>query len=156
MPRHRSPEPRPLKLLKGETRPSRVPSSEPEAEPGAVRCPDWLGDDAAAIWASYADELQVAGLLRPRNIDMFAVFCSAISEWRKAAHVMAMTGPIIKGRDQAMVSNPASREFARYSEIVRRYAIEFGMTPGAVTAMGRQLEDGRRARSDMDPARLLS
>jgi P27 family predicted phage terminase small subunit len=155
MPRIKSPEPRALKLLKGETRPSRVPSWEPEAEDGDVAPPASLSPDAAELWEQYAPELARAGLLRPRNVETFAIWCAAVVEWRKSAALLAATGPVVKGKDAALVSNPASREFARYAELVRRFSIEFGMTPGAVTAMGRQL-DGTAGRARYDPARLLS
>lgn len=157
MPRKVSPEPRALKLLKGETRPSRVPSWEPEAEPGSVVAPASLSPDALEVWDTHAPELERIGLLRPRNVDTFAILCAAIVEWRKAAALLSATGPVVKGKDAPLVSNPAAREFARFAELVRRYSIEFGMTPGAVTAMGRQLDgtvDSRDRRRD--PSRLLS
>lgn len=156
VPRQRSPEPRQLKLLKGETRPSRVPTWEPEAEPGDVEPPGSMSGDALALWDQYAPELVRAGLLRPRNVETFAIWCAAVVEWRKAARILAATGPVIVGRDGQSVSNPASREFGRYAEVIRRFSIEFGMTPGAVTAMGRQLDGTVRHAGQANPARLLS
>jgi P27 family predicted phage terminase small subunit len=155
MPRKgRAVQPRNLKLLRGETRPSQTPGWEPACDDGGeVGAPAHLSADARAVWDALAPELVAAGLLRSRYAELFAIFCEAVVQRRRAAAILASDGPVVPGRDVAMVSHPASREFARYAEIIRRLAVEFGMTPSAVTTMGRSL-DGHQP--DFSPDRLLS
>lgn len=153
------PEPRRLRMLKGETAPHEIAPWEPEAEAGPVEPPDFLSPDAVEVWERLSPELTRIGLLAPRYADQFAILCESIVQWRRAARAMAVAGPVIKGqRDGGLVSNPFSREFARYAELVRRYSIEFGMTPSAVTAIGRELS-GLVRHSDgqsKDPGRIFS
>lgn len=145
-------------MLKGETAPHEVAPWEPEAAPGETAPPEWLSPEGTEVWQRLGPELTQIGLLAPRYVDQFAILCESIVQWRRAAQALAVAGPVIKGRRDTLVSNPFSREFARYAELVRRYAIEFGMTPSAVTAIGRELsglvrhDDGERK----DPGRIFS
>jgi P27 family predicted phage terminase small subunit len=140
-------------LLKGETRPSRVPAWEPEAERGPVPVPAHLSAEAAEVWHQYAAELEQVGLLRPRNADTFAIWCSAVALWRRAAAGLADAPLVVEGERGAPVTNPLSRDFTRYAEVVRRFGIEFGMTPAAVTAIGRAVA---AQQGDRPPERLFT
>jgi hypothetical protein len=60
----------------------------------------------------------------------FKVLCEAAAQCRRASFILASTGPVIPGhRGDQMVTNPASRDLARYANILRAYGAEFGMTP---------------------------
>jgi hypothetical protein len=50
-----------------------------------------------------------------------------------------------------MITNPASREFARYAGVMAVYGREFGFTPASVTALARGMAEPDAA----SPSRLL-
>jgi P27 family predicted phage terminase small subunit len=132
-----------------------VPAWEPEAEPGPVERPDWIEGTAAEAWDRLAPELIRLHLLAPRSQDLFAFLCMSLAMGRQAAELLRTTGPIIRGRERQIVSNPAAREFARFAELSRRLGAEFGFTAAAVAAIGRNL-DGSHRTDRLDPARLLT
>ncbi len=144
-------KPTALKVLEGNLGKRRI-VPDPPVEDGPCPPPDGLSAPARAVWARLAPELVAKGLLRPRFTDNFAVLCEAYVNWQKAAELVAMGGPVVM-REGALISNPASREFARYAHLVRVFAADFGLTPAALAGRGEPEppRDGRR-----DPARLLS
>lgn len=150
------PEPTALRVLKGERSPSRgVPRWEPEAEAGPVEPPAYLVGRARELWDAHAPERQRLGLLKPAYAWVLAMWCEATSMWERSAELLRQTGPLVKGKDGQIVSNPASREFARYAELSRRLGAEIAMTPAATASIGRDL-DGTKRPLRVDPARLLT
>jgi phage terminase small subunit len=146
----RPPTPTPLRLLQGNPGKRRIP---PEAPPkaGPTGPPPGLSPPAAEVWLRLAPELVAKKLLAPRYVDSFAVLCESVVAWQRAAALVAAAGPVIQ-RDGVVVSNPASREFARYAYLVRAGAVEFGLTPASLTAMARANE---APEAPGGPARLL-
>jgi P27 family predicted phage terminase small subunit len=150
------PQPTALKVLKGERAPSRgVPRWEPEAEPGPIDRPVYLVGLAAELWDTFAPELVRLRLVAPRSAWALGMFCESVANWMRAAELLRSTGPLIKGREGQIVTNPASREFARFAELSRRFGAELGMTAAAVASIGRNL-DGSQRTDQLDPARLLT
>jgi len=99
-----------------------------------------------------APELEGKGLLAPRYLDTFELFCTAVVHWRRAERLVQQAGPVIQGRMGEVVSNPAAREFARFGTMVRNLGADFGMSPAALTAMAHANAKLPDAES---PARLL-
>lgn len=151
----RAPTPKALRVLKGETRPSQVPEYEPEPEPGPTPPPRHLTEHAVSVWHTYGPELTRAGLLRPRHVEAFGAWCEAVVNMRRAAEELANAPLIVEGAYGSPVANPLSREFARYVELVRKLGIEFGMTPSAVTMLGKAAAK-HGPDSAADPARILT
>lgn len=150
------PTPTALRVLKGERSPSRgIPTWEPEAEAGPVEPPAYLVGRARELWDAHAAERQRLGVLRPAYATHFAQWCESVAAWERAADLLRQTGPLVKGKEGQIVSNPAAREFARFAELSRRLGAEFGMTPAATAQIGRDLDGAHRSHS-LSPARLLS
>jgi P27 family predicted phage terminase small subunit len=99
--------------------------------------PAHLSAEAKAVWTQLQPELVARGLLRPIYKETFEILCVAVVMMRKSAEILDVSGPIIRGRKDAAVTNPAAREFARFSKIVRATAVEFGLTPASFGAVGR-------------------
>lgn len=148
-----NPKPAPLRVLEGNPSKRRIPD-EPEAERGPCDAPQHLVTEARAVWQRLAPELEAKGLLAPRYMEAFEVFCNATVAYRRAATLVARAGPVIE-RDGIVVSNPASREFARYASLMRAFGSDFGLTPAAVTAIARG-DSYQPNVSTGDPRRLLS
>ena len=127
--------------------------AEPTPEPGECRPPPHLRPDARAVWESLAPELERRGLLAPRYAYTFEVLCTCIAFYRQAAAELARTGLLAEGQRGEQVSHPASREVARFANLVRAYGSDFGLSPSAVTAVARS---GFETRPSCGPGRLLS
>jgi len=127
---------------------------EPQAEEGECPVPDDLAPEARRIWLELAPELERKGLLAPRYALSFRTYCAVSAELLRCEVLLAKSGPVIAGKGGRVVSNPVSREYRHYAILHRLLGMEFGMTPAAVTTMGRQA--GRGAGDVGDPERLLS
>ena len=93
-------------------------------------------------------------LLAPRYMQLFEAFCVSVVFMRRSAAIVEATGTVVKGqRDQAVVVNPASREFARYARLVQMIGSELGLSPASTAAIGR---DVSRSIDRASPERLLS
>jgi len=150
------PTPTALKVLKGERAPSRgVPRWEPEPEDGPLERPEWLETTALRIWDREAPKAQRLGLLRPGYEPLFAAYCVSLATMEAAGALLMKVGPVIRGRERQLVSNPAAREFARSAEMARRLGAEFGRSPAAAAVIGRNL-DGSQRTDQLDPSRLLT
>lgn len=145
------PKPAPLRVLEGSRAHRRLPRETPPT-PGPCDPPPHLGADARAIWTSLAPELEAKGLLAPRYLFNFEVFCDAVVQYRRAANLLNAAGPIVKGRMGDAVSNPAAREFGRFGQMVRNLGADFGLTPASLTAIARNAAEASDGRS---PERLL-
>ena len=145
-------KPTPLRVLEGNPGKRRIPA-EPTPDRGSVEPPSDLPEPAAAIWRRLAPELEAKGLLAPRYLETFEVFCRTFPQWRRAAHLVELGGPVIKGRRDEMVSNPASREFVRFGAMIRAFGSDFGLSPASLSEIARA-EDQRNYTAS-DPARFL-
>jgi P27 family predicted phage terminase small subunit len=143
----RPPKPAPLRLLEGNRGKRRVPAEVPPL-PGPTDPPANLSAEARAVWLRLAPELVAKRLLAPLYVDQFFFLCESIVAGQRAAVLLAAVGPIVM-RDGQAVPNPASREFARYTLLVRALAGEFGMSPASLTAMA------RAAKPEEDPGSPL-
>ena len=73
--RGRKPSPTGLKLLKGE-RKSRINRNEPEPPPGDVNRPTFVkGYRPKKLWDYYASKLELLGVLKSTDVDMFGGWC---------------------------------------------------------------------------------
>lgn len=144
------PAPTSLKLLKGETKRDRINRNEPQApapaEPPAA--PDWLDDDAKAVWANLVPQLHAKGLFTAWDLEVFAVFCEAVVHHRKACELVDNSAILLKGAHGAMAKNPALQIVRDSAQVIRAYAQEFGLSPSARSGIELpaqvEFEDARR------------
>jgi P27 family predicted phage terminase small subunit len=150
---HRGPPPKPtpLRVLEG-NRGHRPLPPEPTPEPGPCDAPEHLSARAKLVWDRLSPELEAKGLLAPRYLETFEMFCEAVVQWRIAAELVARTGPVVTGYRGSVVTNPASREFQRYAVLVRAMGADFGLSPAAVSNIARGTPDQVDRAS---PARLM-
>ena len=143
------PKPAPLRLLEGRRAHRPLPVEAP-ATPGPCDPPEHLSAPAREVWLSLAPELEAKGLLAPRYLPSFEVYCDALVQWRTASRLLSQSGPVITSArgDGQIVTNPVSREFARYACIVRAFGSDFALTPAAVSAMARGTPDQPESAAD--------
>jgi P27 family predicted phage terminase small subunit len=152
----RPPKPTQLHVLDGTLRPDRRHGQgEPTADLGDCSPPAHLSDEARAVWERLAPEMEAKQLLAPRYLELFEAFCSSVVYMRRAARLVDAMGPIIKGRSDSLVSNPASTEFARYARLLQRLGSELGLSPVATAVIGRGV-GASYEHSDSSARRLMS
>jgi P27 family predicted phage terminase small subunit len=149
----RRPQPTKLRILHGETRPSRIRADEPQPREAEPDPPEWLTPEARAVWDRTTVELRAMGLLAAADTDALVVYVNAVTNYAKAQQLIDRSGIlIVAGRkDRGVVKNPANIVAEHNAVIVHRLAREFGLTPSARV----NLASPRPAAED-DVLRLLS
>ena len=85
-------KPTALKLLEGETRPSRVPQNEPKPRPSRPLRPTFLNAGAKRVWNALVDELERTGVLTTVDQSALAGFCSAYEEAKRLSRFIDRHG----------------------------------------------------------------
>jgi P27 family predicted phage terminase small subunit len=149
-----APQPSRLKVLHGETRPSRLPQGEPVPRDAAPVPPAWLSADARAVWDRTTAELAAMGMCHAADTDSLVVYCTAVVNHARAQQLIDAGGVLLKGVEGGVVRSPAVAVVHAASVVINRYAREFGLTPSARVSLGRPPADlmGTRAAAE----RLLS
>jgi P27 family predicted phage terminase small subunit len=115
------PAPRALKLLKGETRPSRVPQHEPQPRPIRPDAPAFLNKGARIIWDGLVDDLDAMGVLTIVDASILAGYCRAYElAGRLSAYLdkqgisFTTTSGYVQQRAEVAVCNKAWDQVLRY------------------------------------------
>ncbi len=134
----RGPRPIPtkLKLLRGETRPSRLNRVEPKPRAGQPRLPLDLGPVARTVWRRVLRELGATGVITAVDADILRIYCEAVARYRYAAGMLEASGPLIQAggsgaRRGELVKNPLHQVVRDNAVLVRSLARELGLTPAA-------------------------
>lgn len=120
-----------LRLLHGESRPSRINRDEPVPAAVSAPVPSWFDERHALVWSRVCADLEAMHLLAGADRDTLAVFVRAVVRHEDAAREVMAMGVLVDGREGARVRNPATIIEAQSGEMVRRLAREFGLTPSA-------------------------
>lgn len=129
--RGRKPKPTVEKVLAGN--PGGRPLNEHEAQPEVrmPRCPEHLGDEARKEWKRMARQLFDAGLLTSIDRAALAAYCVCYGRWAEAETLVKEKGTIVKTTNGNIVQNPYLAIANRAMDDMRKYLIEFGMTPSS-------------------------
>jgi P27 family predicted phage terminase small subunit len=124
-----SPLPTHLRILRGETRPSRLNSREPKPSPKNPNPPTWLAREAKAEWRRLMRGM-VPGLLTPLDRQVMSVAAESWARWTRATRLVDKLGIVVEG-DRGLVKNPAI-QIARDAEATMRGCwAELGLSPAA-------------------------
>ena len=120
-----------LKILHGETRPSRINQHEPTPSSKPVTCPSWLCPEAKREWQRLAPELIRLGVLTHLDRDSLAVYCDAVVRYREAAAVIQERGVMVVGAQGQTVKNPALQVARDQAMVIKAFGRELGLTPSS-------------------------
>lgn len=127
----RKPKPSHLKILGGETRPSRVNRNEPVASSGIATAPEWLSARAAEIFGQISGTLDGMGIASPDDQAALALLASRLEEVEILTAVVEDGGRtyesdsgLVKARPEVAMRNEAMRH-------AQSLLAEFGLTPSA-------------------------
>lgn len=149
-----APSPTRLKLLKGETRPSRIGHGEPVPRAAEPVPPGWLSPPARDVWDRTVTELDAMGLAHAADADALTVYCCAVVNYARAQQLLDRSEPLLRGSDGGVVRNPAQQMANACAVIIGRFAREFGLTPSARVNLARPGPDYESSRHLAE--RLLS
>jgi P27 family predicted phage terminase small subunit len=127
----RRPTPTATKLLNGNPGHRALNKSEPKFT-GTPTCPKHLDKEAKTEWKRVSAELIAAGLLTTVDRAALAAYCSAWSRWLNAELSIQKFGTVIKSPKSGFpIQNPFVGVANTALEQMRRWAVEFGMTPSS-------------------------
>ena len=146
-----APLPTKLKLLHGETRPSRLNAYPAQPAPHAPVKPADLGEAATVVWDRVMAE-QAPSIICAAHTDILHAYCEAVVRHDEAVRLLARSGLLIRGaRGQELVRNPLLAIVHSEADLMRLYARELGLTPSSVSAF-----PDRRPAEDDGMAALLT
>ncbi|GGN47282.1 phage terminase small subunit P27 family [Streptomyces fuscichromogenes] len=130
-------KPTALRVLHGD-RKDRINDAEPQPDAGDITAPDWLGEQALAVWDAYAPDLEAKRVLTPWDCEAFANWCDAVARRRDAAEHVETEGAVVelnvfnKNGDLTgtrRAKNPWLLALDAADAQVQRYGARFGLTP---------------------------
>ena len=135
-----APTPTKLKLLRGETRPSRLNRSEPRPRGGRPPLPPDMGDVATAVWRRVLREMGPTGVITAVDADILRTYCETVARYLYAGRLLDQSGPLIQARGHGarqgeLVKNPLHQVVRDHAVLVRALARELGLTPAARTSL---------------------
>jgi P27 family predicted phage terminase small subunit len=137
MTRGRKRTPLALALSRGTYRPDRHGelSDQPVSVPLATipAAPEALGAVGRAKWSELATILQRLGLLESRFLDALEMLCRAFDDLADAEATIRKENRYTKTIDGKPKLHPANVVAQQARDEIRRYLVEFGMTPATST-----------------------
>lgn len=146
-------EPVALRMVKG-ARPGRDSGGRPIPEVpkfdrGAPDSPDWLADEARAVWDRVAPSLESLDLLKPDDREVFAAYCTAWARFAEAVRLYQSEGLTVRNPQSGRISaHPAVSIAESAGRDLLRFAQDFGLTPSAEINLGKSV---RAADDGEDP-----
>src|SRR5260221_1661848 len=132
------PQPRTLRLLRGNPGKRSLHSGEPRPPSATPSCPRWLSPEAKRAWRGLIPLLRAMRILTRVDRDALVAYCQTYARWKAAEEFLVKHGEVYPLRDehgnvrymQAFRQVSIARDLL-YS--LRSYQQEFGMTPSART-----------------------
>jgi len=125
-----APAPTRVKMLRGETRPSRLNLHEPMPSPDVPKMPADMDAEAKVVWRRVLRDMRYTGVIRAADADVFRCYCEAVARYAQAARLYAQSGPLIR-RDGNMVKTPLHQVARDNADEIRQFARELGLSPSA-------------------------
>lgn len=127
----RRPIPTALKVIQGTFRPGKANQNEAKPPAGIPESPNHLSADALEEWNRIAPQLETAGLLTCIDMAALAAYCQLYARWQKAEREIEQHGETITTPNGSLQVSPWLSISSRALAELRRYAVEFGLTPAS-------------------------
>lgn len=100
-----------------------------------IKFPDWLESAAKDEWNRIIKELKRLKLVSNIDVAALAICCDAYSKYKKATTDINKVGLLVtytnKGGNKNIIPNPLINVATKYSDIYKKYCVDFGMTPSS-------------------------
>ena len=129
-----------LHILRGNQSKMKLSTTEPtpavldETHPA----PEWLDPESKREWARVAPILARNGLLTEMDTDALTAYCSTWATWRDANQKIRQFGAVVKAGNGAPMPSPYLSISHHAMGELRRFMIEFGMTPSSRARVQKQ------------------
>jgi P27 family predicted phage terminase small subunit len=128
------PKPSALKALQGNPGKRPINSSEPKPT-GVPTCPDHLSKAAKKEWKRISKELIACGLLTRVDRAGLAAYCAVHARWAESEEQIQKYGLMVKDPSDTggkrAIPNPFLAIADKALDTMRKYIIEFGLTPAS-------------------------
>jgi len=129
--RGRKPKPTRLKQLAGNPGKRPLPKAEARLATGIPAAPSHLLAEARREWRRMSQLLYDAGLLTHVDRAALAAYCQSWARWVKAERTITKKGETVWGVNGTMKISPWMMIAKQAKEEMRKFLIEFGMTPSS-------------------------
>ncbi len=147
--RGRKPKPTVLKLLDGNPGKRRINDREPGVATGVPELPLGMDEEATNEWNRIVPELRDMGVLCRCDRAALAAYCTAWSRWRNAEVQVKKHGPIVKSPDKGFpMKSPYLTIADQALELMRKFLVEFGLTPSSRSRIRLPSDDDDTAEFD--------
>jgi P27 family predicted phage terminase small subunit len=136
-----APAPTKVKILRGETRPSRVNYREPLPSSNSPKMPPDMDAEAKVVWRRVISSMGHLGVIRVPDSDILRCYCEAVSRYAGAARLYAGSGPLVRHAG-SLVKNPLHQVVRDDGEQIRLFARELGLSPSARAGLRVEPEHG--------------
>ena len=127
----RRPTPTALKLIQGNPGKRPLNKAEPKVKVYAPSCPRHLKKAAKTEWRRIAPILTNIGILSAIDRAALAGYCQAWGRWVEAEEKVSERGEVVKSSNGNIIQNPYLCVANRAMDNMRKFLIEFGMTPAS-------------------------
>ena len=124
-------KPTALKILKGTAQNCRLNKNEPQPELKIPDCPEHLEGEALKEWNRITVILDNLGLLSEMDRTALAAYCQVYGRWVRAEKAVAANGLTVETTHGNIVQNPEVGIANKALELMRKYLVEFGMSPAS-------------------------
>jgi P27 family predicted phage terminase small subunit len=120
-----------VKLLKGETRPSRLGLPEPQPPEAEPEPPEWFTGRHRKVWDAKVADLEAMGISYRADQELLAAFCSAVVLFEDAEVALGLEGLVVPGRDGELHRSPWLLVWRQATSEIARLSNHFGFSPAA-------------------------
>ena len=138
----RSPQPIPLKILKGRSTTKDIAGRPIPAVPcferGVPDAPPWLSDEAREVWEATAPELDSLGSLKIQDGLVFTALCETWATYAAAIRAVREQGIVLLNPETGHAhKNPLLTAAEVAGRDLLRFAAQFGLTPVAEVSLAK-------------------
>ncbi|MEX1173512.1 MAG: phage terminase small subunit P27 family [Chloroflexota bacterium] len=126
-----APTPTKVKMLRGETRPSRLNHREPMPSPDVPKMPADMDPEAKVVWRRVLRDMRHTGVIRAADTDVLRAYCEGVARYQHAARLLGQSGPLVRGQRGELVKNPLHQVVRDNADEIRQFARELGLSPSA-------------------------
>jgi P27 family predicted phage terminase small subunit len=120
-----------VKLLRGETRPSRLNLHEPMPSPDVPKMPADMDAEAKVVWRRVLRDMRHTGVIRAADTDVLRAYSESVARYQYAGRLLAQSGPLVRGQRGELVKNPLHQVVRDNADEIRQFARELGLSPSA-------------------------
>lgn len=125
----------PNNLTKAEIKRRQTNEEKLKPNTDSIRAPSWLDEKALEEWERIAGELEELELLTNVDLSILAIYCDAYSKYLLATETIESQGMFMeytnKGGATNVIEHPSVKAQIKYSDLMRKIGIEFGLTPAS-------------------------